>query len=233
LLCAHSTAQAADEFQLLRLDDNFVKWGSPALGTGATVRYAFVAGAMQFAGALNCVDMAPVGPLLRASGIARAAFEREVIEAFAMWEAAADISFEQVTDPAKADILIGSQGRPRGWAFANVAFDRNSDQKTRRIEKSLICLDPTRPWKIGFGGDARAYDVRYVMAHEIGHAIGLDHPGAHGQVMAFAYGEKFRALQPGDIKGVIALYGKRGTQVTAATPARESTSATRPAMALR
>ena len=48
------------------------------------------------------------------------------------------------------------------------------------IRQSLICINAARPWKIGFDGNLDIYDVRQTLAHEIGHAIGLDHPGATG-----------------------------------------------------
>ena len=40
-----------------------------------------------------------------------------------MWQAAANIGFREAADPAKADILIGAQLEPEGWAFANVFYD--------------------------------------------------------------------------------------------------------------
>jgi len=43
--------------------------------------------------------------------------------------------------------------------------------------------------------------------HEIGHAIGLDHPDSRGAVMAFRYDERVRDLQPSDIDAVQRLYG--------------------------
>ena len=49
--------------------------------------------------------------------------------------------------------------------------------------------------------------LRYTLAHEIGHAIGLDHPNAPGQIMGYRYEESFRDLQPGDLSGAVALYG--------------------------
>jgi len=71
----------------------------------------------------------------------------------------------------------------------------------------LICFNPLRRWKIGFDGNLDVYDLRYVLMHELGHAIGLNHPRARGQLMTHKYGEEFRALQPGDIHGIETLYG--------------------------
>jgi predicted Zn-dependent protease len=147
-----------------------------------------------------------------------------------MWEAEANVSFARTDDADKADILIGAEGNPAGYAFTNVAYDRDSTGSVRRIAKSLICLNPTRHWKIGFDGNLEAYDLRYAMAHEIGHAIGLDHPSPSGELMSFRYGEDFRELRPGDARGAVALYGARGAPVVAAAP-KPGTHA--PDMALR
>jgi hypothetical protein len=133
-----------------------------------------------------------------------------------MWQAVADIRFEPAADPAGADILIGAQAVPRDRAYTNVAHApaaapaaalRGAAEPVRRIGRSLICLNPRQRWKIGFDGNLKVYDLRYTLAHEIGHAIGLDHPGSRGELMGFRYTERFRALQHGDIAGAVALYG--------------------------
>lgn len=208
-------ARASQPFLLLKLDGTYVKWGDPVLGTGATVRYAFVTRDTKFPGARNCDAMTSLDAPLQRFAITPAQLRIEAAAAFSMWERVADIRFEAVDDPARADILIGGLLAPRGRAFANVSYERADAGATRRIDKALICLNQTQPWKIGFGGDANAYDLRYTIAHEIGHAIGLNHPGPSGQLMGFEYAESFRALQTGDMNGAVALYGSRnGTTTT-------------------
>lgn len=226
-----SVGRASDQFLLLRLDGVHVKWGAPQLGTSAQVRYAFATGATAVPGAINCEVMMPPEALLEASHINRARFRQEVAIAFAMWQGAADIGFVEVSDPTSADILIGAQGNPRGFAFTNVDYERaHGGASVQRIEKSLICLNPNKRWKIGFDGNMDVDHIRYAIAHEVGHAIGLDHPSPSGQLMSFRYGEDFRTLRPGDVSGAVALYGRRGAPVVAAAP---KPGAPVPDMALR
>lgn len=197
------------DFQLLRLGNGFVKWGDPSLGSGATINYSFVSRPTHVADARNCGDIVPIGGLLAASQVSWQAFRVEVSQALAMWERAADVRFSYVEDAESADILIGAQGAPRGHAFTNVAYDRDDGARVGRLTQSLVCLNPLLPWKIGFDGNVDVYDLRYTIAHEIGHAIGLNHPGPSGQLMSFRYEERFRDLQEGDRMGAIALYGPR------------------------
>ncbi len=63
--------------------------------------------------------------------------------------------------------------------------------------------------EIGFDGDLKTYDLQYTFAHEIGHAIGLDHYLRKSSIMHFKYRETFEGLQPSDIEGVRWLYGAR------------------------
>ena len=80
------------------------------------------------------------------------------------------------------------------------------------FEGRSICLNPTKRWKIGFDGDISTYDLRYTIAHEIGHAIGLDHPNGPGQIMGYRYEERFRQLQAGDVQGAMLIYGGRAAR---------------------
>lgn len=194
-------------FRIIELKGSAVKWGGPRMGTGTTVTYAFVTAPVAFSEARNCRAMEPMDALLARSGIDQALYEAETAKAFDAWSEVADITFREVGDTATADILIGAQTTPVGRAFTNVSYARAAASAVRPLEKSLICLNPEQPWKVGFDGDLNVYDLRYTLTHEIGHAIGLDHPGTTSQVMSYRYEERFATLQPGDIRGATALYG--------------------------
>lgn len=205
------------EFRLLDFDGIFVRWGDSS--EPATVTYGFVDRAVSFSDARNCRAMVPMDELLKSSGVDRAALEREAAAAFRMWEQVANIRFEPALSGQKPDILIGAQRDPIAFAFADVAYVKG-DGALRPIERSLICFNPTKQWKVGFDGNLNVYDLRYTLTHEIGHAIGLDHPGPHGQIMSRHYQEAFRELQPGDVSGVVRIYGPRRPGQQAATFAK-------------
>ena len=195
-------------YRLLQLSGYKVKWGEQELGVGASVSYAFAEEDLRFDDARNCREMAPISTLSGHS-LSKETLVSETAAAFRVWEHASGLSFQEVSDARDADIVIGAQGRPRGWAFTNVSYASDPKGGVRTIDQALVCLNPEREWKVGFDGDKDVYDIRYTLIHEIGHAIGLDHPGPSGQVMAFRYTEAFNELQPGDLRGVQRLYGRR------------------------
>lgn len=205
-ICAASAHAAG--YRLLNFDGGLVKWGEPGFGEGADVTYALADHPMSFPDAVNCRAIRPMNRVLARSALSLRDFKRELSAAFAAWERVADIRFRRVDDPETANLVIGSQTRPRGRAYANVAYKPAAvGSDIRAISKSLICLNPEHRWKIGFDGDDTVYDLRFTLMHEIGHAIGLDHEGSHDQLMGFAYHENFREPQAGDIAGASALYG--------------------------
>ena len=197
-------------FRLLDLENQSVKWRTPTFGKSAVVTYAFATGPVSNPGARNCAAMLPPARAYDPSQISARQFRNEVAAAFRMWQKVADITFRESADPASAGILIGAQAQPFGRAFTNVALKPGTGDK-KVISNSLICLNPKQPWKIGFDGRLGVYDLRYTLAHEIGHAIGLDHPSAAGQLMSYRYDEKQTGLQPGDVKGAVLLYGPRAS----------------------
>jgi len=195
-------------FRLLNLENQTVKWQTPTFGSRAVVTYAFATAPLVTPGARNCGTLLPPERAYEPSHVSAPEFRAEVAAAFRMWEKVADITFRETDDTAGAGILIGAQGVPVGRAFTNVTLKPGTGER-KIIARSLICLNPKQPWKIGFDGRLGVYDLRYTLAHEIGHAIGLDHPSAAGQLMSYRYDEKQTGLQAGDIHGAVLLYGSR------------------------
>ena len=201
-------AQTYLGFRLLDFGGLYVRWG----GSGpdpVVVTYAFVDKDVAFDDARNCARMVPVDGMLSLSGVAKPLFLEEVRSAFDMWERVANIRFEPAPEGTKPGVLIGAQADPVGHAYADVKYVKDGTGTLRQIDRSLICLNPVKRWKIGFDGNLAIYDLRYTVAHEIGHAIGLDHPEPHGQLMSMRYQESFRSLQAGDVSGAVKIYGER------------------------
>ena len=209
-------AQSFLGFKLLDFDGVFVRWTS-ADAAPVTVTYDFVNTPVEFADARNCAAMVPLDDMLARSGIDHSTFRHEVAAAFEMWERAANIRFERAAPGTTPGILIGAQLKPVAQAFADVAYAKGVEGMLRPIERALVCFNPTKRWKVGFDGNLAVYDLRYTLAHEIGHAIGLDHPEPHGQVMSRRYQEDFRTLQAGDVSGAVRIYGPRRTVQRAAS----------------
>ena len=115
--------------------------------------------------------------------------------------------FRRAASGERPDILIGAQARPRRVAFANVWRDARAARRRRRAADAGDDLLQSRPSP----GPARAErrpggeDLRTALAHEIGHAIGLDHPGATGALMGFEDQGPQAGLKPGDVAGAAML----------------------------
>jgi predicted Zn-dependent protease len=201
-----AAAQAAD-FRLLVLDKHFVKWGAPAWGSGAEVTYAFVREEMRFDDAINCKSLVPLKDLRQRSSLASEAFEAAIEAGFRQWSSVVDLEFVESEDPDTADILIGAQGQPRGIAYTNLWHSPEDGKAISPISRASICFNPVQQWQLDPDGDRRTYEVTRVMAHEIGHAIGLNHSGPSGQLMAFRYSEAADGLGAGDVAGAVTLYG--------------------------
>lgn len=181
----------------------------------------------------NCRTMRGFADIVsRSPGVMPGHARRELREAFAEWERAGNLRFVEVDSPAAANIVIGAAAKPRGKAYANLSFNSEGtkgtvmqalesplehfDAATPRsppafrvapIEQAFVCLSMNHRWKVGFDGDLDVYDLRYTFTHEIGHAVGLDHPSVRHGLMNFQYGEKFRTLQTPDIMAARRLYG--------------------------
>ena len=207
LLVCLATPAGAFGFRLLEVDNVNVKWGPAARGIGAEVNYGFAERAQAFPGAVNCGRLAPMALLAEVWQGDPARLAAVAARAFAMWSREADVRFRRAAPGERPDILIGVQGEPERIAFANVWHGPGA-AGVAPLTAATICFNPEQAWSAGEGPLAAGrLDLGTVLAHEIGHAIGLDHPGPTGALMGFANQGSIERLMPGDVAGARALYG--------------------------
>ncbi len=205
LLIGAGTESHAAGFRLLKIDGVNLKWGLPEFRSGASMTYGFADADHAYPDAINCRSLAPMARLEPAYGDA-ARLDSIAAAAFAMWSAAADVRFRRAEPGERPDILIGAQGEPTRIAYTNVWHGPGTG--IAPLTRATICFNPEVVWSTDPAtAAADSIDLATVLAHEIGHAIGLDHPGARGELMGYSNQGSFEHLMPGDIAGAIALYG--------------------------
>lgn len=234
-----SAGKATKAEALLRADGHFLKWKSSSTGSDTVISYALLSGPFELPNHQtlspdNCGSMNAFSDVVASSPeVSVELAKQELKAAFAAWEQSAALTFVEVEDASSANIVIGAAYSPEGRAFANLSvksqtpvsrglgkidsgkalksksFEDQRESDFLAIEQAYVCLSPQARWKAGLDGNVEIYDLRYTFTHEIGHAIGLDHPGRSGAVMAYRYEERGQQLTPSDISAVQKLYGPR------------------------
>jgi hypothetical protein len=182
------------------------KWGSPVLGTGATVTWSLMGGGLSCNGTFE-----PAGCITSAlASFMPAGFLSELEAAFDAWEAVANLTFVQVTDDGAAFGAATTSGdiRITGHAFdgpSNVLAHGYYPPNNGGSAAGDIHFDTAETWTVGFAG--AGFSIFQVMAHELGHALGLDHTGVANSLMNPFYTEAFSGPQADDIAGMQYLYG--------------------------
>ena len=179
------------------------KWGSPVLGTGATITWSLMATGVD-ASADGGGTITALGDFLP-SGYLTA-----VQSAFAAWAAVANLTFIQVADDGAAVNAATTSGDIRlgGHAFDGASGTLAHGYYPPNNGASIagdIHLDIAESWKLGFGG--AGIDLFQVLTHELGHALGLDHSSVPNSLMNPFYSEAFLGPQADDIAGMQYLYG--------------------------
>jgi hypothetical protein len=138
-------------------------------------------------------------------------WKAEIVRAFAAWSDVANITFTEVNDDNAAVNAFTTGGDIR---IGGAVFDGPGnilghgwfpDSTNGGSLAGDIHFDIAENWTIGFAGPG--FDIFTVAAHEIGHAIGLDHSTVPGSLMNSSYTEAFSGLQADDILGAQFIYG--------------------------
>ena len=181
------------------------KWGSPTMGTGATITWSYMnSGTSCAAEGAGCTisslaSFMPVG------------FGTQIEAAFEAWAAVANLTFVFVAADngvafnaagTNADIRIG--GHAFDGALGTLAHGfyppNNGDTAAGDIH-----FDTAEIWSLTQAGSG--FDIFTVMAHELGHALGLDHTNVAGSLMNPFYSESIVGPQADDIAGMQFIYG--------------------------
>lgn len=179
-------------------------------GTHPTIRVALVREAnVEFLnkGYGNCRTMQSLESLLAASEIHEQDFISEVRIALSMWSGVANVRLEYVDDERAAQIRIGATPNLFGMAYADVAI-RDLDEYTNEIYEGGICFSSRYLLSRTTGDCSRTLNIRYVLLHEIGHVLGLDHTEIASAVMDYRCTQKNAELTKDDIDGLTAVYGE-------------------------
>lgn len=138
------------------------RWGSGGVGSGATVSYSFMEQAPSYASGSDTTGFAPLS-----------ATQRDAVrQAFAAWSAVANIFFVETSDSANSgqggSIRLGTNRQSSSAAYAyyptGSLYDGGGD-----IYLANNVSTNSSPTQGTYG--------YLTILHEIGHAIGLKHPG--------------------------------------------------------
>lgn len=136
-------------------------------------------------------------------------------QAFDLWQGVTPLRFHEASSPASADIIVDFIDP----AWPGYPFDRGGDANGNTLAHAWfpqwggdIEFDDFEVWTDAVRPSAGSpYDLVTVAAHEIGHAIGLDHSTDPAALMHPWYTGSHRYLGSDDAAGAAALYARFDT----------------------
>jgi hypothetical protein len=144
----------------------------------------------------------------------------------ARWQGAIREAFQAWATPTNLNVaFVPDDGRPLGTPGPMQGSPSVGDIRisARPLSDNVIAIanppDLVSPWAgeiflnstkpFGTDGDPGAYDLRTVVLHEAGHALGIAGSGDAGAVMDETYHGLRPGLAPSDVTAIQALYGVR------------------------
>ncbi len=158
------------------------------------------------------------------------AYQSAIQWALQQWASVSGLQFTQVADSSSADIRIGfadlNTSSTGIIGQTSLQWDGSddfvSDQVVRIEDPSQLGLTATSDGNFSYNGTQAT--LRQIAMHEIGHALGLAHPGDSNAVMYAVATSSNQTLDSTDIAGIQSLYGAPAS--TAATPSPTPATAT-------
>mgnify|MGYP000120113080 CR=1 FL=1 len=176
------------------------KWGEATMGTGATITYSFQDAGTCDAGVL-CQGLGSFMPV---------GFKTEIERAFDAWSAVANLTFFEVADDGANFNATTTSGdiRITGHVFdgvSNVLAHGFFPPNNGSTAAGDMHFDVAENWALSLADPG--ISIFQVMAHELGHALGLGHTDVAGSLMNSLYTEAFEGPQADDVAGIQAIYG--------------------------
>ena len=184
------------------------KWGSPTFGTGANVSWSLMASGTSCAFEASGCTVTPLQNFMPSG------FLTQIQNAFISWSAVSNVNFTQIADDgaavnsptASGDIRVGAYDfsiSGFGGALAYAYFPFNGSDSV----PGDIFFNTGYAWDSDFAGPG--FSIFVVMAHEIGHSIGLDHTDVANSLMNPIYSAAYSGVQADDAAGAQFIYGAR------------------------
>lgn len=141
------------------------------------------------------------------NGLNQAEVDAAIEIALNAWSSVADVNFVETDQPGLANSLDFTF-RPIDGSGGTLAQAYYPSGRRGSSLAGDIQLDATESWEIGNDQGTAAFDLTLVAAHEIGHALGLDHSAAVGSVMypSVAASQVFTSLSSDDEAAILELY---------------------------
>jgi len=166
-----------------------------------------------------------IGDVPSQVGVTAEQFRTTVSEVLDAWGSVADVTFSAINVPNQRnsiDIEFRElDGGGRTLAQAYLPDDVNSPRIAGDIQ-----FDVAESWEIGNSLGSAAFDLALVLAHEVGHSLGLDHSNISGSVMSpsVSPNQTFGGLEPSDVDSALRLYAATSN----GTPTNDGTNGDSP-----